>query len=286
MCHCTLQRFQCSSPPCFSEDGVCKNMALSQLGLLRPGLCRSLGPLLRAPLAVSSRVPYMLQPQPRHHIPTLPQAPCLRLYVTKKSKAKAKAQPAKVNINAALVDDIINLEKVKEDLEAVLTSLKDDFSRNLSIRTSPGALDHIVVTTKDGKFPLNQLGQISMKSPQLIMVNMTGFPEATAAATRALRESSMKLNPEVEGTIIRVPIPKVTREHRENLAKLAKQFGHKAKESVRRLRSAAVTHVKKSKESTSEDTLHLIEKQLQQMADNYAADIDKQLATKTKELLS
>lgn len=40
-----------------------------------------------------------------------------------------------------------------------------------------GALDHITVTTKDGKFPLNQLGQISMKSPQLIVVNMTGFPE-------------------------------------------------------------------------------------------------------------
>ena len=64
-------------------------MALSQLGLLRPGLCRSLAPLLRAPLAVSSRVPYLLQPRP--HIPTTPtlfQAPCLRLYATKKSKGK------------------------------------------------------------------------------------------------------------------------------------------------------------------------------------------------------
>lgn len=51
---------------------------------------------------------------------------------------KAKAQTGKVNINAALVEDIISLEEVKEDMAAVLATLKDDFSRNLSIRTSPG----------------------------------------------------------------------------------------------------------------------------------------------------
>lgn len=190
-----------------------------------------------------------------------------------------------MSINAALVEDIISLEEVKDDMAAVLTALKDDFSRSLGIRTSPGALDHITVTTKDGKFPLNQLGQISMKSPQLMVVNMTSYPEATASAVRALQESSMKLNPEVEGTIIRVPIPKVTREHRENLAKLAKQFSNKAKESVRRVRTNALTQVKKAKEGVSEDTIRLVEKQVQQMADNYTADIDKQLATKTKELL-
>lgn len=52
--------------------------------------------------------------------------------------AKAKGQTAKVNINAALVEDIISLEEVKEDMAAVLTVLKEDFSRNLSVRTSPG----------------------------------------------------------------------------------------------------------------------------------------------------
>ncbi len=52
--------------------------------------------------------------------------------------AKAKGQTAKVNINAALVKDIISLEEVKEDMATVLTTLKEDFSRNLSIRTSPG----------------------------------------------------------------------------------------------------------------------------------------------------
>ncbi|NP_001002174.1 ribosome-recycling factor, mitochondrial [Danio rerio] len=256
-------------------------MALSHLNLLRPVLYRSLPSVFRIPRLTSSRVSFL--PQVSQCPVALPNY--ARHYATKKSKAKAKGQTAKVNINAALVEDIISLEEVKEDMAAVLAALKDDFSRNLSVRTSPGALDHITVTTKDGKFPLNQLGQISMKSPQLLVVNMTGFPEAMVAVTRALRESSMGLNPEVEGTIIRVPVPKVTREHRENLVKLAKQFSNKSKDSLRRVRSNAISQVKKSKDAVSDDTIHLIEKQIQQMTDSFTADIDKQLATKTKELL-
>ncbi|KTG07384.1 hypothetical protein cypCar_00008128 [Cyprinus carpio] len=294
-------------------------MALRHLNLLRPVLCRFLPSVVRTPLVTSSRVP------------SLPQASCpallpnyVRHYATKKSKAKAKGQTAKVNINAALVEDIISLEEVKEDMAAVLTSLKEDFSRNLSIRTSPGALDHITVTTKDGKFPLNQLGQISMKSPQLLVVNMTGFPEAltvphgasytthstplssslelhheemlpssfwikgprpSAAAPVPYKQQHGAATVRVRAPSSWVPVPKVTREHRENLVKLAKQFSNKAKDSLRKVRTNAVTRVKKSKEGISEDTIHLIEKQIQQMADGYVADIDKQLATKTKELL-
>ncbi|KAF7661679.1 hypothetical protein LDENG_00254950 [Lucifuga dentata] len=256
-------------------------MAMSHLNMLRPLLCRPLVRQVRSPLVDQARITVTPLCPSATHLP----AACARLYATKKAKAKAKAQSAKVNINSALVEDIISLDEVKADMTAVLSALKDDFTRSLSIRTSPGALDHIVVTTQDGKFPLNQLGQISMKSPQLILVNMSSFPEATPAAARALRESSMNLNPEVDGTIIKVSVPKVTREHRENLAKLAKQFSNKAKDSLRRVRSNAVTQVKKAKEGHSEDTIRLVEKQIQQMADNMTADIDKQLTAKTKELL-
>ncbi|NXG00114.1 RRFM protein, partial [Sakesphorus luctuosus] len=207
-----------------------------------------------------------------------------RQLATKKAKGKGQSQ-AKVNISAALVEDIINLEETSEDMQAVIEALKEDFSRNISVRTSPGVLDHITVMTKDGKFPLNQLGQISQKSPQLIMVNMANFPESTAAAMKAIRESGMNLNPEVDGTMIRVPVPKVTREHRESLAKLAKQSTNKSKEALRKVRSKSISQVKKFKSKVSEDTLWLLEKQIQQMADEAVAEMDKLLAAKTKELL-
>ncbi|TRY69655.1 hypothetical protein DNTS_028422 [Danionella cerebrum] len=351
-------------------------MALVNLNLLRPVLCRFLPPIVRTSLVTSSQV--LVFPQWRHCV-VLQSS--VRDYATKKPKAKAKGQ-TKVNINAALVEDVISLDEVKEDMAAILTNLKEDFIRNLSIRTSAGALDHIAVTTRDGKFPLNQLGQISMKSPHLLVVNMTSYPEvwiqaaddflaeilnpnntytqvtegqcpalqplsfipwdtvltvprgtsctslrpslalarapslgdaaqlswikgsgpstdleggalvkhegwrdAIAAATRALRESNMGLNPDLDGNIIRVPLPKVTREHRENLVKQAKQLSNKAKDSLRKIRSNAITEVKKSKDTVSGDTIHLIEKQIKQMADALTADIDKLLATKSKELL-
>nr|XP_035963723.1 ribosome-recycling factor, mitochondrial isoform X4 [Halichoerus grypus] len=134
--------------------------------------------------------------------------------------------------------------------------------RHFATKKAKGSLDHITVVTADGKLALNQIGQISMKSPQLILVNMASFPECTAAAIKAIRESGMNLNPEVEGTLIRVPIPKVTREHREMLVKLAKQNTNKAKDSLRKVRTNAMNKLKKSKDKVSEDTIRLIEKQM------------------------
>ncbi|KAF3848962.1 hypothetical protein F7725_015459 [Dissostichus mawsoni] len=201
-----------------SQVGV---MAMHLLSLLRPLLCQSL--VVRSPLVVTSRVSApLLYP----NTPTSYPAACTRLYATKKAKAKAKGQSAKVNINSALVEDIISLDELKGEMTAVLNSLKDDFTRNLSIRTHG-----------EGQKELSKM------------------------------ES------------------RVTREHRENLAKLAKQFGNKAKDSLRKVRSNAVTQVKKTKDAQSEDTLRLVEKQIQQMVDNMVLDIDKQLAAKTKELL-
>ncbi|XP_049982757.1 ribosome-recycling factor, mitochondrial isoform X1 [Alexandromys fortis] len=157
--------------------------------------------------------------------------------------------------------------------------------RQFATKKAKGSLDHITVVTADGKLALNHIGQISMKSPQLILVNMASFPECTAAAIKAIRESGMNLNPEVEGTLIRVPIPKVTREHREMLVKLAKQSTNKAKESLRKVRTNAMNKLKKSKDKASEDTIRLIEKQISQMADDTVAELDRHLAAKTKELL-
>nr|XP_005299478.1 ribosome-recycling factor, mitochondrial isoform X1 [Chrysemys picta bellii] len=259
-------------------------MALMCLRQLRPLLHNSLSGLVRPPLQVPLRHTALMLNGCRQCV--VHQTMLTRHLATKKAKAKSKGETqARVNINAALVEDIISLGEVNGEMQAVVEVLKEEFGKNLNIRTSPGALDHITVTTKDGKFPLNQLGQISLKSPQLIIVNMASFPENTAAAIKAIRESGMNLNPEVDGIIIRVPVPKVTREHRENLAKLAKQLTNKAKDSLRKVRSNAVNHVKKAKSTVSEDTIKLVEKQIQQMADDTAAEMDKLLAGKTKELL-
>uniref|UniRef100_T1DLG5 Ribosome-recycling factor, mitochondrial n=1 Tax=Crotalus horridus TaxID=35024 RepID=T1DLG5_CROHD len=213
------------------------------------------------------------------------ETPQVRTLATKKAKAKGKGQ-VRVNINTSLVEDIINLEEVNEEMNSVVKTLQENFNKTLSIRTNPGALDSITVTTKDGKFPLNQLAQISQHSAQLLVVNMSSFPESTAAAVKAIQQSGMNLNPEADGLLIRVPVPKITREHRENLVTVAKQLTHKAKESLRKVRTGAVNQTKKAKSTTSEDTIRLIEKQIQQMTEDTTAEMEKLLAAKTKELLA
>ncbi|XP_021117782.1 ribosome-recycling factor, mitochondrial isoform X3 [Heterocephalus glaber] len=194
------------------SQGLCSVMALGLkcFRLIQPASCSYLGVLIRpvsevALKTVSGRLPDCTQHMVYQAVPVCH-------FASKKAKAKGKGQSqTRVNINTALVEDIISLEEVDEEMKSVIEALKDNFNKTLNIRTSPGSLDHIAVVTADGKLALNQISQISMKSPQLILVNMASFPECTAAAIKAIRESGMNLNPEVEGTLIRVPIPKSAR---------------------------------------------------------------------------
>lgn len=259
-------------------------LGLKYSRLVHPAFRSYLAALIKPVSEVTLKTVSGRQLDHRHAL-TSPSVP-VRQFATKKAKAKGKGQPqTRININTALVEDIINLEEVDEEMKSVMEALKDNFNKTLNIRTSPGSLDQITVVTADGKLALNQISQISMKSPQLILVNMASFPECTAAAIKAIRESGMNLNPEVEGTLIRVPIPKVTREHREMLVKLAKQNTNKAKDSLRRVRTNAMNKVKKCKDKVSEDTIRLVEKQIGQMADDTIAELDRYLAVKIKELL-
>ncbi|XP_070655307.1 ribosome-recycling factor, mitochondrial isoform X2 [Bos indicus] len=247
---------------CGYSQGLSSVMALGLrcFRLVHPAFCNSLAALTRP---VSEVTLQTVRGRQNDHGQCMAYAAVpVRHFATKKAKAKGKGQSqTRMNLNTALVEDIINLEEVDEEMKSVIEALKDNFNKTVNIRTSPGALDNITVVTADGKLPLNQISQISMKSPQLILVNMASFPECTAAAIKAIRESGMNLNPEVEGTLIRVPIPKVTREHREMLVKLAKQNTNKAKDSLRKVRTNAINKVKKSKDKASEDTIRLIEKQ-------------------------
>nr|XP_045373535.1 ribosome-recycling factor, mitochondrial isoform X1 [Camelus bactrianus] len=228
--------------------------------LVHPAFCNSLAALTRPVSEVTMKTMSGRRNDHGQYV-AHPAVPA-RYFATKKAKAKGKGQSqTRMNLNTALVEDIISLKDVDEEMKSVIEALKDNFNKTVNIRTSPGSLDHITVVTANGKLALNQIGQISMKSPQLILVNMASFPECTAAAIKAIRESGMNLNPEVEGTLIRVPIPKVTREHREMLVKLAKQNTNKAKDSLRKVRTNAMNKLKKSKDKTSEDTIRLIEKQ-------------------------
>ncbi|XP_071802277.1 ribosome-recycling factor, mitochondrial-like [Asterias amurensis] len=201
------------------------------------------------------------------------------------SAKKGRKHQTKVDVNRSVDDSILDLQDVHQDMKTAIDALKQSYIKTLNIRTSQGVLDHIQVSTNDGKFSLNQLGQITAKSSNMMSVNMTSFPEATQAAVKAIRECGMNLNPQVTGSLIQVPIPKVTKEHREQLAKQAKVMCDKSKVSVRQIRSNYISKIKKHKDSASKDTLFILEKQIGQIADVTIENAEQLLTGKTKELL-
>ncbi|XP_072027176.1 ribosome-recycling factor, mitochondrial-like [Amphiura filiformis] len=204
--------------------------------------------------------------------------------LAKKDKGKKK-KGTKVDTTTSADTSILDLGEVKRDMDKALEILKHDYIKSLSIRSSHGSLDHIQVETSDGKFPLNHLAQIATKSNNMMVVNMSNFPQATEAAAQAIQQSGMNLNPEVDGHTIKVPVPKVTKEHRENLAKVAKTMCNETKVNIRNVRNKYATIIKKHGQGKSKDVVFKLEKQIQQLLDesnNSATDI---LAAKTKELL-
>ncbi|XP_069843093.1 ribosome-recycling factor, mitochondrial isoform X2 [Dipodomys merriami] len=153
-------------------------LGLKCFRLIHPAFCSYLTTLTRPISEITVKTMSGRQPDHRQYM-ACTVVP-VRHFATKKAKAKGKGQSqTRVNINIALVEDIINLEEVDEEMKSVTEALKDNFNKTLNIRTSPGSLDNITVVTADGKLTLNQIGQISMKSPQLILVNMASFPEGT-----------------------------------------------------------------------------------------------------------
>ncbi|XP_035684287.1 ribosome-recycling factor, mitochondrial-like [Branchiostoma floridae] len=208
-------------------------------------------------------------------------------YYAKKGKKPQKGGKGggRVEINTSVGSEVTDIEAVRGKMQKALDALKEEYVKNLSLRTSVGSLDSISVQTVNGRFPLNHLGQIVMKSPQMYHVNMVGAPQEIPSVLQAISQSGMNLNPIQEGNTIKVPIPKVTKEHRENLAKKAKAGCNKTKDQIRDIRNQAMKEAKKAKATVSEDTVRLVEKQIQQLTDDFNGNAEKILEEKSKELL-
>jgi len=122
------------------------------------------------------------------------------------------------------------------------------------------------------------------KNPNLIAINMSDFPVAIKPAIRAITESGSGLNPQQEGTMIYVSVPKLTREHRENLAKNAKSLYMKAKEEIKLIQNSFVKDAK-DKTDLSKDLVFNASNQIMAMAEQCSSNLEKMMKDKQKELL-
>ncbi len=134
---------------------------------------------------------------------------------------------------------------------------------------------------------LKQLAMIS--TPDARLIRIEPFDTATLVdIDRAIRESRLGLNGSIEGKVIRLPIPVLSTERREQMVKLIKQMGEEAKVRVRAARRDAIEALKKGEKESAitEDDLHRLEKEVQNMTDKKVAELEQHMASKEKEVMT
>lgn len=221
-------------------------------------------------------------------IACLPQVECTRTYAkAKKIKEKVKNRGGKVahfHLNEERLKEIVNLDSLKTKMEKAIQKLEEDFVKNLSLRSTTGSIEAVKVKFEGEEHDLQDIAQIIRKNPKTIVVNMVAFPQAIPATLRALEKSGMNLNPQQDGTTVYIPVPKVTKEHRLNLAKNAKALFIKCRDHIKDAQNDAIRKVKNNKE-ISEDENHSARAQLTEIGDEFVARAQKMFETKEKELL-
>ena len=146
-------------------------------------------------------------------------------------------------------------------------------------------LDPITVEAYGQRTPLNQIGTVNVPEPRMVTVNIWD-KSMVQAAEKAIRESGLGINPQLNGTIIMLPIPELNEERRRELGKVAGQYAENARVSVRNVRRDGMDQIKKAKaDGISEDDQKFWETEVQELTDTQIAAVDAQLETKQAEIM-
>ena len=178
----------------------------------------------------------------------------------------------------------------KADLErrmaGAVESLKHDLTGLRTGRASISLLDPVTVEVYGAQMPINQLATVSAPESRLLSVQVWDKSNV-GQVDKAIRSAGLGLNPIVDGTTLRLPIPDLTEERRKELAKLASQYAEKARMAVRNVRRDGMDALKadEKKGVLSEDERKRHETEVQKLTDATIADLDATTAAKEKEIL-
>lgn len=181
----------------------------------------------------------------------------------------------------------MNHEQTKQRMDGAVDALRKEFSGLRTGRASANLLDHVMVDAYGSMMPLNQVGSVSVPEPRMLSIQVWD-KGSVKAVEKAIRDSGLGLNPQPDGAVIRVPIPELSMERRQELAKVAGKYAEQARIAVRNVRRDAMDALKKSEKDgkISEDELKTQSDKVQKMTDETIKKIDDSLAAKEKEITS
>lgn len=179
------------------------------------------------------------------------------------------------------------IDTAEENMVEAVAFCKKEFSHIRAGKASPALLDGIKVNYYGSQTPLNQLASVSAPEPRMLVVQP--FDKSTLEdIEKAIMASGLGLNPNNDGTFIRIPLPMLSEERRKDLVKHAKDVGEKARISIRNFRRDANDEAKKmvQEESLPEDSRFESEEAVQALTDKYTKQIDELLEVKESEIMT
>ena len=174
----------------------------------------------------------------------------------------------------------------EEKMVKTIDSLKRDFSRIRTGRATPALLDGISVDYYGSPMPINQVATVSTPDPRSIAVQ-PWEKSMISPIEKAIMASGLGLNPQSDGTILRLPIPPLSEERRKELARSCKKTGEEKKVAIRNIRrdgNELLKKAEKDKEIT-QDELKKVQDDIQKLTDTYIGQIDEHLELKEKEIM-
>tara|TARA_Y100000768_G_scaffold72579_1_gene51213 strand:- start:5975 stop:6535 length:561 start_codon:yes stop_codon:yes gene_type:complete len=183
--------------------------------------------------------------------------------------------------------DEFNLQDFSRRMDGAINSLKGEFSGLRTGRASASLLDPVVVEVYGSKMPLNQLATVSTPDPRTLSVQVWDKSQAEAI-DKAIREAGLGLNPNMDGQSIRIPIPELNLERREELCKVASKYAENARIAVRNVRRDGMDTLKKLEKSSdiSQDDQKNYGNDIQNITDSAIKEIDETLQKKTAEIMN
>ena len=184
------------------------------------------------------------------------------------------------------MSNLFNEKNFSLKMEKSIISFKKDISTLRTGRANINMLDTIKVDVYGQKMPINQLGTITTPEARTISIQVWDLNNVNLIDS-AIKKSDLGLNPQIDGQLIRLPVPDLSEERRNEIKKLIKIMGEKCKVSIRNIRREANDELKKLLKSKeiSEDDEKKFEKKIQTITDDQIKKIDEKVISKESEIM-
>ena len=185
-----------------------------------------------------------------------------------------------------MADDFeLDTDDLTRRMEGAIANLRVELASLRTGRASGSMLEPVMVDAYGSMTPINQVGTVNVPEPRMVTINVWD-KGLVGKVEKAIRESGLGINPQLNGTIIMLPIPELNEERRRELSKVAGQYAESAQVSIRNLRRDGMDQIKKAKSAgLSEDDQKFWEAAVQEVTDAHIKLVDETVESKQEEIM-